>query len=315
MKVGLVLPLFSGDAPRVLSFAKRAEELGYDGVFAFDHFFPPGAARDRPSLEAFATLAAVAAVTSRVAVGTLVTRAQLRPAGLLAKTAANIDLLSGGRMILGLGTGDPIDDPEHRGFGIPSMGKADRRAHLAETVQAVKGLFRGEPWAGGAHVPAMGGPMLPPPAVAGGPPVWLGGQADEVVRLAGRLADGWNGWGLEPAHLARKAAILREAAAGREVEPEPTWAGIALVGRDEEDAEELLHARRTRGMPDTGIFVGGAEAFADYLRRIEEAGARWAILVPAGPPDRVELIAETVLAGERRADAAALPPAGADRKS
>src|SRR5205823_4034810 len=232
--VGLVLPLFSGDAPRVLSFAKRAEELGYDGVFAFDHFFPPGAARDRPSLEAFATLAAVAAVTSRVAVGTLVTRAQLRPAGLLAKTAANIDQLSAGRMILG---------------------------------------------------------------------------------LAGRLADGWNGWGLEPAHLARKAAILREAAAGREVEPEPTWAGIALVGRDEEDAEELLHARRTRGMPDTGIFVGGAEAFADYLRRIEEAGARWAILVPAGPPDRVELIAETVLAGERRADAAALPPAGADRKS
>jgi alkanesulfonate monooxygenase SsuD/methylene tetrahydromethanopterin reductase-like flavin-dependent oxidoreductase (luciferase family) len=58
VKVGLVLPLFSGDPDRVLAFARRAEELGYDGVFAFDHFFPPGAARDRPSLEAFSTLAA-----------------------------------------------------------------------------------------------------------------------------------------------------------------------------------------------------------------------------------------------------------------
>ena len=84
MNVGLVLPLFSGDAERVLAFARRAEERGFDGVFAFDHLFPPGAPADRPSLEAFASLAAVAARTSRVAVGTLVTRATLRPPGMLA---------------------------------------------------------------------------------------------------------------------------------------------------------------------------------------------------------------------------------------
>ncbi|MGH2589391.1 MAG: LLM class flavin-dependent oxidoreductase, partial [Actinomycetota bacterium] len=63
LRVGLVLPMTSGDAERVLSFARRAEELGFDGLFAFDHFFPPGAPSDRPSLEAYATLAAVAAVT------------------------------------------------------------------------------------------------------------------------------------------------------------------------------------------------------------------------------------------------------------
>ena len=51
MKLGLVLPMFSGNPDRVLSFARRAEDLGYDGVFGFDHFFPPGAAPDRPSLE------------------------------------------------------------------------------------------------------------------------------------------------------------------------------------------------------------------------------------------------------------------------
>ena len=78
MKVGLVLPLFSGEPERVLAFAERAERLGFDGVFAFDHLFPPGASADRPSLEAFSMLSAVAARTERIAVGTLVTRATLR---------------------------------------------------------------------------------------------------------------------------------------------------------------------------------------------------------------------------------------------
>ena len=63
VKIGLMLPLFSGDTDRVLSFARRAEELGFDGLFAFDHMFPPGAPPDRPSIRAFSTLGAVAAVT------------------------------------------------------------------------------------------------------------------------------------------------------------------------------------------------------------------------------------------------------------
>ena len=162
MKVGLVLPLFSGDPAKVLAFARHAEDLGYDGVFAFDHFFPPGAAGDRPSLEAFSTLAAVAAVTERITLGTLVTRASLRPAGLLAKLATSLDDLSGGRMVLGVGTGDPIDKPEHDAYGLPYLEKEERRPHVVETVRAVKGLLRGAPWPGGEWVPAMRGPLLPP---------------------------------------------------------------------------------------------------------------------------------------------------------
>jgi alkanesulfonate monooxygenase SsuD/methylene tetrahydromethanopterin reductase-like flavin-dependent oxidoreductase (luciferase family) len=297
VKTGLILPMFSGNPERVLSFAGRAEDLGYDGVFAFDHFFPPGAAPDRPSLEAFATLGAVGASTDRVAVGTLVTRAQLRPAGLLAKMAAGIDELTGGRMILGIGTGDPIDEPEHRTFGLPSLTKTERREHLRETLGVLRALFRGDPWTGGEHVPRLEGPILPPPVRPGGPPVWVGGQADEVVRLAARLADGWNGWGMEPAEFAAKAGLLRDAAEGDD--PEPTWAGIVLVGEDETEAERLRRARREKGMVEEGVWIGGAERFGEFAAALEEAGSRWLIAVPAGPPDRLEVIASTLKIASR----------------
>jgi len=290
-RLGLLLPLFSGNVERVLDSARRAEGLGYDGVFVFDHFFPPGAPSDRPSLEAFTTLAAVGAVTSRVRVGTLVARAQLRPAGLLAKMAAGIDDISGGRMILGVGTGDPIDEPEHRAFGIPTLSKSERRVHLAELVAAVKALFRGDEWEGGDQVPPIAGPLLPPPVRPGGPPLWVGAQADEVVRLAGAVADGWNGWGASPEEFARKAMLVAEeaGAAGREVEA--TWAGIALVGEDEPEAERLAAARREKGMSSDHIWIGGAERFAEHLRALGAAGATWVIVVAAGPMDRPELIA------------------------
>jgi alkanesulfonate monooxygenase SsuD/methylene tetrahydromethanopterin reductase-like flavin-dependent oxidoreductase (luciferase family) len=295
VKLGLILPLFSGDAGRVLRFARRAEELGFDGVFAFDHFFPPGASPDRPSLEAFGSLAAVGAATEHVHVGTLVTRAQLRPAGLLAKMTANIDHITGGRMILGIGPGDPIDRPEHEAFGYRTLSKSERRAHLAQTIKALKALFDGKDWEGDEYVPAMVGPILPGPSAPGGPPIWVGAQAEEVIRLAGRLADGWNGWALPPGAFARAAAILEEEAVSAGRKATATWAGIVLVGTDEVEAQELLARRRTSGMPDDGLWVGGAENLSAYLDDLGRAGASWAILVPAGPPDRVELIAEIVL--------------------
>jgi alkanesulfonate monooxygenase SsuD/methylene tetrahydromethanopterin reductase-like flavin-dependent oxidoreductase (luciferase family) len=292
MKVGVVLPLFSGDPRKVVAAAREAEDLGFDGAFAFDHFFPPGGAPDRPSLEAFAVLAAVAAATDRISVGTLVARASLRPVGLLAKTATWLDAASGGRFVLGIGTGDPIDLPEHRAYGIRMLDKTDRRIHLEETLSALGTLFRGDRYPGGRMVPPLEGPLAPPAARAGGPPVGVGGQADEVVALAGRLADGWNGWGLDPSGFARKVEILVDAAGGREVEP--TWAGIVLAGEDVAETAELVDARRARGIDDEA-WRGTVDELVDHLRALEGAGARWAIMVVAGPADRRRLLAERVL--------------------
>ena len=308
MRLGLILPLFSGDPHKVVSAARETERLGYHGVFAFDHFFPPGAPRDRPALEAFTSLAAVAAVTERVKIGTMVTRASLRSAGMLAKSASWLDTASGGRMILGIGTGDPIDRPEHEAYGIPMYGRKERREHLEETVSALKALFSGQRYPGGRLVPPLDGPLLPPPSQPGGPPVWVGAQAEDVVAMAGRLADGWNGWGMEAGAFSRKVDVLRRAAGDRPVEP--TWAGVALVGADEADTRDLAQRRRDRGIDDAD-WTGTVDELSRFFTELEEAGATWAVVVLAGPADRRQLISERVLPGLRQAHAepAAPPPA------
>jgi alkanesulfonate monooxygenase SsuD/methylene tetrahydromethanopterin reductase-like flavin-dependent oxidoreductase (luciferase family) len=292
MRVGLVLPMATSDAARLLSFARRAEELGFDGLFAFDHLFPPGAPADRPSLEAFATLSAVAAVTERVAIGTLVARASLRSAGLLAKQAATLDDVSGGRLVLAIGTGDALSRAEHEAFRLPYLGPDVRRAHLEETVRAVRALLGGVAFPGGAHVPPVAGPLLPAPARPGGPPLWIGGTSEGAARLAGRLADGWNGWALDPQTFASRAETVRAAAGERPVDV--TWGGAMVVGHDRADAEELAAARRERGIRDDA-FVGDVDGAAAWLATLADAGATWAIALAAGGIERAELIADRVL--------------------
>jgi alkanesulfonate monooxygenase SsuD/methylene tetrahydromethanopterin reductase-like flavin-dependent oxidoreductase (luciferase family) len=294
VKVGLMLPLFSGDASKVVAAGRDAEALGFDGVFGFDHFFPPGAPPDRPSLEVFTSLASVGAVTERVAVGTLVTRSILRPPGMVAKLASTIDVITGGRMILAMGTGDPANQPEHDVFGFPNMEAADLREHLAETVTAVRALFRGDRYEGGARIGPVEGPLLPPPARPGGPPVWVGGLNDDTVRLAGSVADGWNGWGVAPSRFRRKASLLVETAGALGREVEATWAGVVVVGQDEAEAHKMSADRAEKGIMGDA-FSGSTEQFVEFLGELSDARATWSILMIAGPADRRRLIAERVL--------------------
>lgn len=291
MRIGLVLPVATADPDRTLGFARRAEELGFDGVFAFDHFFPPGAPSDRPSLEAYATLAAVASVTSRITIGTLVTRACLRSAAVIGKQAIALSDISGGRFVLGIGTGDSLSRAEHDAFGLPYLGPAVRRHHLVETVRAVRALLRGEPWLGGHHVPAMRGPLLPGPRI---PPVWIGGASEGAAVAAAHEADGWNGWGLPLETFGRRVARIRREgeATGRPVEA--TWGGAMVVGADLEEAGRLLQGRAERGIA-TDVWAGDVRGAGAWLEGLRAAGATWAILLPAGAADRMELIGERVL--------------------
>lgn len=292
LRIGLVLPLTSSDPEGVPTFARRAEDLGFDGLFAFDHLFPPGAASDRPSAEAYASLAGVASITRGVAIGTLVTRASLRPAGLLAKQAVTLDDVADGRFVLGIGTGDSLSKAEHDAFGLPYLEPDVRRRHLVETVRAIRRLFRGEAWEGGELVPAIRGPLLPAPRRRGGPPIWIGGKSPAAVRLAAAEADGWNGWNLDVVTFADRASQLRNEPHEHSVEA--TWAGAVVVGRTTDEADDLEAKRRGRGIKDDA-FVGTARAATQWLERLASSGATWAILLVAGGRERVELVAERVL--------------------
>ncbi|MEX0754093.1 MAG: LLM class flavin-dependent oxidoreductase [Actinomycetota bacterium] len=296
MKLGLLLPLFSGDPRRVREAGIEAEELGFDGAFAFDHLFPPWADVSRPSIEVFTTLSLVAEATTRLALGTLVARVTLRSPAMLAKHAAAVDQISGGRLILALGTGDAGRDPEAETFGFASPPASERRELLEETVGACRHLFSGEPWPGGDRVPPMQGPLVPPTVTPGGPPIWIGGTAPAAIRLAARVADAWNGWGLDLEGFRERVDRLRAAGvqAGRDVPP--TWAGLALVGRDDDELARLAIEREERGAPGQGVWKGTAEGFGAHLRGIAETGATWAIVMAAGPADRVSVIAETARA-------------------
>jgi len=292
VKLGVSLPVFTEDANKPLSVAARCAELGVDGVFAPDHLFPPvfypPSGPDRPALEPFALLAAVAARNPGLTVGTLVTRVTLRPPGLLAKESAALDEMSGGHAILALGTGDRASLPEHETFGIPFPSVHDRIELLEETLEALRALFDGRAWGGGAHVPPLAGPLLP----SGEPALWVGGLSEAVLAVAARSADAWNGWGLDAAGFAAKADRLRELANGREVAA--TWGGIALVGEDEADLRALIAARHGNGLSLEGVWTGTAEALTGFAGELQDAGAAWFVVLPVGPPDRLDLIARTL---------------------
>jgi alkanesulfonate monooxygenase SsuD/methylene tetrahydromethanopterin reductase-like flavin-dependent oxidoreductase (luciferase family) len=293
LNLGVSLPVFTADPARPLAVAARAAALGFDGVFSPDHFFPPvfypPSGPDRPALEAFTMLSAVSALHPTLHVGTLVARVTLRAPGLLAKQAAALDHLSGGRAIIALGTGDAASKPEHEMYGFPYPSAAGRVEQLEETVSALRSLFHGAASPGGAHVPALTGPLLPP----GSPQLWVGGRSDAVLGVAARVADAWNGWGDDVDGFAAKAARLRELAGGRAVAP--TWGGIALVGETTADLERLLAERTGKGLPTEGVWTGTAAELRSFVDALAEAGATWFVVLPAGPPDRLDVIAGALI--------------------
>lgn len=291
MKVGLSLATFTADPSRPLASASRAAAAGFDAVFAADHIFPPGAP-GRPALEPFTLLSAAAAANPGLGVGVLVTRPGMRPVGMLAKEAASLDHLSGGRAVLGLGLGDANGRLEHEALGLAYPVAGERAEVLSETAGALRALFRGQPWTGGKSVPPMSGPLLP----AGSPQIWIGGAGDRVLSIAARSADVWNGWGLTEGAFEERASSLARLAeqAGRDAsQVRPSWAGLALVGENAGELAGLEDERVSKGLP-MDIWRGTASELAGFAEALEASGCAWMVCLPAGPADRLDLIARTL---------------------
>jgi len=166
LKVGVVLPLFAPTPALALDVTRRAEADGLDGVFCYDHLSPLRRP-DRPALSSVPMLAAVAAITSRVQIGPLVSRVCLLPDRLLVEALVTIDRLAEGRLIAGLGAGDHLNRAEQAPYGMPFPGVAERLDRLETVASELAGR--------GIHT-------------------WIGGRSPMVRELAGRVADGWNCW-------------------------------------------------------------------------------------------------------------------------
>jgi alkanesulfonate monooxygenase SsuD/methylene tetrahydromethanopterin reductase-like flavin-dependent oxidoreductase (luciferase family) len=149
VKIGITLPQFGDEAAPVIEAACAAEALGIDGVFCFDHVWPIGQP-DRPALSSTPLLGAIAASTSSIWVGSLVSRIGLVPDEAVIAAAASLALISKDRMIAGIGTGDHLTRSENHAFGIP-YGSADtRRSKLLSVGSVIR--TRGIPvWIGGGH--------------------------------------------------------------------------------------------------------------------------------------------------------------------
>ena len=193
MKIGVIL-LAADDVgkptprwPAVRSFAQAAEAHGLDSVWMYDHFFyRPSSGRIEGQHEAWTIVSAVAAVTERVEIGTLVVCTSFRSPALVAKMAASADEVSGGRLILGLGAG--WHDAEYDAFGFP---KDHRVGRFEEALSIVVPLLRGETVSfEGRYYEARDAVLVPAPTRP--IPVLVAAFGPRMLRLAARHADAWN---------------------------------------------------------------------------------------------------------------------------
>lgn len=324
VRVGVLLPTReaamtgSHDLARLLEFARQAEAAGFDSIWAGD------SVTARPRFEPLTLLAAVAAVTQRVTVGTALLIAMLRHPLALAHQITTLDRAAAGRLCLGIGSGWP--GPESRAeFDSLAMPFSDRISRLDEAVTWWKHAWTAATADGPQQAPGQrrywdlpGLRRLPPPVHPGGPPLWLGGgDTPKVITRVARYYDGWVPYLPDPDSYARAWGAIRQAAAAVGRGPAaitPALYATINLNPDRTQAEAELddyvrgyYGRPLAEMSQLQAFFGGpADECASWLGRYLRAGARHLILrmgtfQPAGQLDRT---AETVLpalaAGQRQ---------------
>ena len=278
---GYHIPSFTFDGPadglldRVVELAVAAERAGFGLVTVMDHFYQiRGVGQEtEPMLEAYSTLGALAARTSSVRLGTLVTGVTYRNPAILAKTVTTLDVISGGRALLGIGAA--WNEDEHRGYGVDFPPIGERMDRLDEALAICRAMFTEDRATfTGRHYHVDGALNVPRPISSGGPPILVGGGGEQrTLRIAAKYADmtHWFPLGLEM--LRHKTEVLERhcEAIGRDPSTiQRTMATPVLPVADERDAARVLEhlpAERRAHM-----VVGSPEQAAEALRPYLDAG-------------------------------------------
>jgi probable F420-dependent oxidoreductase len=285
LRVGIQLPEVERDVrwPEYAAMATAAEEAGFDSIWVGDHLLYRGDGRpERGPWDSWSLLAALAAATERVSVGPLVACTAFHSPGLLARMAATIDEVSGGRLVVGLGAG--WNETEFRAFGIPF----DRRvARFEESFEVVRRLLAGERVTfRGRFVEVEDAVLLPRPARR--PPLMIGATGDRMLAIALPYVDIWNTWyepyGNTAEGFAALNAHVTAAAEGAGRAPENLErSACVLVVLDRAAAERPIS-------PQAPPLEGSMERIASGLRDLAAAGADEAIVV-ASPIDERSITA------------------------
>jgi F420-dependent oxidoreductase-like protein len=226
---------------RWFRIADRVESLGLDSLWRSDHFFSLMGHPERPALECWTSLTALAQRSRRIGFGPLVSPMTFRHPALLARMAAAVDGLSNGRLVLGLGAG--WNDAEHEAFGIALPPLKERFDRLEEGIAVIKALWSGGPVdLAGRYYPLHGAAAYPRPVQQPGPRLLLGGDGEiRLLRIVAREADEWNSHVAGPEAYALKRAKLEEhcRAVGRDPNAiHRSWMGGILIGRDDGEVAE-----------------------------------------------------------------------------
>ena len=276
MKLGLFpqTDLVPGKGPTLCfhelqAVAQMAEGMGFDSLWMADHLLirsPQGA--EQGCCEAFTFLSGLAAVTSRIQLGSLVACTSFRSPALLAKMADSLDEISAGRFILGLGAG--WSELEYAAFGFPFDHLTSR---FEEALQIITPLLReGSVNFVGRYYQARNAVLLPHGPSPSGPPIWIGARGPRMVELMARYADAWNvgSWSLKPDHIRQASLGMREVCEKLGRDP----ATIDLT------ANVMVYVRRPSEpvTADEDVIVGSPEEVAEALRGFAEMGIKHLVI-------------------------------------
>ena len=279
MRFGIFTGMGNTTWSAVLELWRHAATSGWDAACVTDHFMPNTPERVGDTMECWTTLAALAASVPRMRVGTIVSGNTYRHPAVLAKMAAQVDIISGGRLICGVGAA--WQENEHEAYGIPFYTVAERLARLDEACQVLKALWTQDKTTfKGRYYQLSDAPLAPKPVQRPYPELMIGGGGEQVtLKIAARHADHWNVWG-GPKTLARKGALLDGhcRAVGRDPKSITRSANMALLISDDRVEADRLRAALTKrfGMPqalaeDTAL-AGSLGDIRDKLGRLAAAG-------------------------------------------
>jgi F420-dependent oxidoreductase-like protein len=303
VRFGVTLPQIKRSWQETAAAARELDALGYDSVWVCDHLYGVPLPT-LPIFEAWSELAAVAAITERVGLGTLVTPPFFRNPAVLAKQVATVDHVSGGRTIVGLGAG--WFEPEFRGLGCPFPPLGERMRALDETAEILRRLFSEERVSfEGRHFQLRDAICEPKPVRR--PPILIGGGGERVLMgIAARHADIWNNLAVFQPQLGHKVEALRRRCEqlGRDPdEIEVSQQCVVVVAEDEaaarvalEKAQKIYGGHMGAGLVEHGIW-GHPERVVECIERHQALGCTLFVMEFFGRDTRVpaRLFAERVM--------------------